>query len=157
MLRTPAKFVRERGGTNRARFDREGTHVTSEKRKSRVLVVDDQADCAEVVSVLLTIMGYECKSALSGTEALAQAETFEPDVVLLDLQLPDVSGYEVARELRRRAGKRPLHIAAVSGMSTPDVRARAHAAGFDQHLAKPTDAAKLRHVLYIADLRARST
>jgi len=73
------------------------------------------------------------------------------------LQLPDVSGYEVARELRRRAGKRPLHIAAVSGMSTPDVRARAHAAGFDQHLAKPTDAAKLRHVLYIADLRARST
>ncbi len=130
--------------------------MSSEKRKPRVLVVDDQADCAEVVSVLLTIMGYECQSALSGTDALARAETFEPDVVLLDLQLPDVSGYEVARELRRRAGKRPLHIAAVSGSSTPDIRARTHAAGFDQHLSKPTDAAKLRHVLYIADLRARS-
>ena len=94
--------------------------MSSEKRKSRVLVVDDQPDCAEVVSVLLTIMGYECQSAGTGSEALEQAEKFEPDVVLLDLHLPDVSGYEVARELRRRAGKRPLHIAAVSGSSTPD-------------------------------------
>ncbi len=130
--------------------------MSSEKRKSRVLVVDDQPDCAEVVSVLLTILGHECQSAGSGSEALAQAEAFDPDVVLLDLQLPDVSGYEIARELRRRAGKRPLHIAAVSGSSTPEVRARAHAAGIDQHLAKPADAAKLKHVLYIADLRARS-
>ena len=130
--------------------------MTTPKRKPRVLVVDDQADCAEVVSVLLTIMGYECQSAGSGTEALSQAETFEPDVMLLDLGLPDVSGYEVARELRRRAGRRPLTIAAVTGISHPDVRARTHAAGFDQHLVKPADAAKLRHVMYIADLRARS-
>lgn len=130
--------------------------MSTAKRKARVLVVDDQADCAEVVSVLLTIMGYECQSAASGNDALAQADTFEPDVVLLDLGLPDVSGYEVARELRRRAGRRPLHIAAVTGSSHPDDRARTHAAGFDQHLVKPTDAAKLRHVLYIADLRARS-
>ncbi len=128
----------------------------STKRKARVLVVDDQPDCAEVVSVLLTIMGYECQQASTGNEALEQADKFEPDVVLLDLGLPDVSGYEVARELRRRAGKRPLHIAAVTGSANPDVRARTHAAGFDQHLAKPTDAAKLRHVLYIADLKARS-
>ena len=102
-------------------------------------------------------MGYECQSAGSGSEALKQADAFEPDVVLLDLGLPDVSGYEVARELRRRAGRRPLHIAAVTGSYHPDKdRARTHAAGFDQHLVKPTDAAKLRHVLYIADLRARS-
>ncbi len=130
--------------------------MSTSKRKPRVLVVDDQADCAEVVSVLLTIMGYECQSAATGSEALEQAEAFMPDVVLLDLGLPDVSGYEVARELRRRAGRRPLHIAAVTGSSHPDDRARTHAAGFDQHLVKPADAAKLRHVLYIADLRARS-
>lgn len=130
--------------------------MSTPKRKPRVLVVDDQPDCAEVVSVLLTIMGYECQSAGSGTEALEQADQFMPDVVLLDLGLPDVSGYEVARELRRRAGRRPLHIAAVTGSSHPDIRARTHAAGFDQHLVKPADAAKLRHVLYIADLRARS-
>jgi len=125
-------------------------------RPARVLVVEDQPDAAEVVSVLLALMGHEIEAAASGAEALERAEAFEPDVVLLDLQLPDVSGYEVARQLRRRAGRRPLHIAAVTGSSSPADRARSHAAGCDQHLVKPTSEAKLRHVLGIAALRARA-
>jgi two-component system CheB/CheR fusion protein len=124
----------------------------------RVLVVDDHPDAAEVVSVLLTLMGHECATATSGNDALERAETFDPEVVLLDLELPDVSGFEVARELRRRVrGRGPLHIAAVTGSAHPEVRARTASAGFDQHLAKPASAAKLRHVLYVADLRARSS
>jgi len=117
----------------------------------KVLVVDAQPDAAEV---LLEILGCEHQAARSGSEALAKASELEPDVVLLD---PDVSGLELARELRRRSGGRPLHIAAVTKRNHPDDHARSHAAGCDQHLVKPANAAKLRHVMYVADLRARAS
>jgi CheY-like chemotaxis protein len=130
--------------------------VSSKPTKSRVLVVDDQPEAAELVSVLLEIMGHEHQAATTGASALEQAEKFEPDVVLLELALPDVNGLEIARELRRRAGGKPLHIAAVTRRSHPDDHARSHAAGCDQHLVKPANAAKLRHVMYVADLRARA-
>jgi len=131
--------------------------VPSKQRKSRVLVVDDQPEAAELVEVLLGIMGHEHQAATTGASALEQAEKFEPDVVLLELSLPDVSGLDVARELRRRAAGRPLHIAAVTRNAHPDAHARSHAAGCDQHLVKPASAAKLRHVMYVADLMARSS
>ena len=127
------------------------------KTKSRVLVVDDQPEAAELVGVLLEILGHECEAAQTGASALEKAEEFDPDVVLLELSLPDVSGLEVARELRRRRAGRPLHIAAVTRKSHPDDHARSLAAGCDQHLVKPANAAKLRHVMYVADLRARSS
>jgi CheY-like chemotaxis protein len=118
--------------------------------------VDDQPEAAELAAVLLEILGHECQAARSGSEALEKARELEPDVVLLEISLPDVSGLEVARELRRRAGGRPLHIAAVTKRNHPDDHARSHAAGCDQHLVKPANAAKLRHVMYVADLRARA-
>jgi len=123
-----------------------------------VLIVEDEPEFLRrfTNAVLMDSDLVLAGTAGTGRAALAMLEAEPPDVVLLDLGLPDVSGYEVARELRRRAGRRPLHIAAVTGSSHPDDRARTHAAGFDQHLVKPADAAKLRHVLYIADLRARS-
>ena len=112
--------------------------------------MDAHPDAAEV---LLEILGCEHEAATSGSEALAKATSLEPDVVLLD---PDVSGLELARELRRRAHGRPLHIAAVTSRNHPDDHARSHAAGCDQHLVKPANATKLRHVMYVADLRARA-
>jgi CheY-like chemotaxis protein len=116
----------------------------------KVLVVDAQPDTAEV---LLEILGCECEAARSSSEALDKARDLDPDVVLLD---PDVSGLDLARELRRRAAGRPLHIAAVTKRNHPDDHARSHAAGCDQHLVKPANAAKLRHVMYVAGLRARA-
>jgi len=123
----------------------------------KVIVVDDQPEAAELAEVLLEILGHECQSAKNAADALELANEVEPDVVLLELALPDVSGLDLARELRRRAQGRPMHIAAVTKRNHPDDHARSHAAGCDQHLVKPANAAKLRHVMYVADLRARAS
>jgi DNA-binding response OmpR family regulator len=121
------------------------------RSKHRVLLVDDYPDAAEVASMLLTIYGHDCRIAHSGQEALRVADEFDPQIVVLDISLPDVSGYDVARELRRRWGGRPLHLAAVTGWGQPKDRARAFDAGFDQHLVKPTDAAKLKSIIQLAE------
>ncbi len=121
------------------------------RSKHRVLLVDDYPDAAEVASMLLTIYGHECRIAHCGHEALRVADEFDPQIVVLDISLPDVSGYDVARELRRRWGGRPLHLAAVTGWGQPKDRARAFDAGFDQHLVKPTDAAKLKSIIQLAE------
>ena len=121
---------------------------------TRVLVVDDYPDSAEVASMLLTMHGYECRIATTGQEALDQAAAFEPDIVLLDIGLPDITGYEVARTLRARAGGRPLYIAAVTGWGQPADRAKAFAAGFDNHVTKPADLQKLAAIVRLADRRS---
>ncbi|MBA3463178.1 MAG: response regulator [Deltaproteobacteria bacterium] len=81
----------------------------------RVLIVDDYPDAVEVTEMLLTLRGCTCRIAMTGTEALAVAEEFTPDVAILDIGLPDISGFEVARELRQRNPGRPLYLAAVTG------------------------------------------
>lgn len=119
--------------------------------KHRILIVDDYADAAEAAELLLSLRGHHCKVALTGREAIATAYDFDPTVAILDLSLPDVSGFEVARALRARAGSRPIHIAAVTGWS--DARTRAHSidAGIDQHITKPTDRHKIDEILRAAD------
>ncbi|MEJ7601586.1 MAG: response regulator [Kofleriaceae bacterium] len=93
------------------------------------------------------LYGHQARYATSGTAGLAVALAFEPDIAILDIGLPDVSGYEVARELRRRYAGRPLYLAAITGWGQPDDRARAYAAGFDVHVLKPATAPKLRDIL----------
>lgn len=121
---------------------------------ARVLVVDDHPDSAETASMLLTLHGYECRTATTGHEALDQAAMFDPDIVLLDIGLPDITGYEVARTLRARAGDRPLYIAAVTGWGEPADLAKAFAAGFDHHVTKPADLQNLSLIVWLADQRS---
>lgn len=131
-------------------------HVSSGRgpmAKHRVLIVDDYPDAAEIACMLLGMLGHECRAAANGKDALDVASRFEPDIVLLDLGLPDVSGYEVARELRRMRGGQPLYLAAITGWGTDEDRARAIEAGFDQHVLKPADYAKLRDVIVRAERR----
>lgn len=116
-------------------------------RESRVLVVDDYPDSTTSTSMLLALFGYECRTASSGREALEQAAEFSPDIVLLDIGLPDMSGYDVARQLRATQGDRPLYLAALTGWGQPEDRARAIEAGFDQHVLKPATAATIKQVL----------
>jgi DNA-binding response OmpR family regulator len=116
----------------------------------RVLIVDDYPDSAEISAMLLELFGHECRTAATGRDALAQAATFDPDIVILDIGLPDISGYDVARSLRARARDRPLYIAAVTGWGQPEDRVRALAAGFDLHMLKPTDGAKIQKILTLA-------
>lgn len=118
----------------------------------RVLVVDDYPGAADVACVLLRLLGHESLAAMTGAQALERAATFEPDVVVLDLGLPDVSGFEVARVLRQRTGKRP-YIAAMTGWSAPDDRVHSLAAGIDMHVLKPASADNLGKILAAAQRR----
>jgi len=122
--------------------------------KHRVLIVDDYPDAAESACTLLSLIGHECRFATCGADAIREAASFEPDVAILDLGLPDVSGFELARLLREQAGARPLYLAAVTGWGQPEDVARAIAAGFDQHVIKPADRKKLSMILELADRHA---
>lgn len=112
----------------------------------KVLVVDDYPGAADVACVLLRLLGHEPEAATTGAEALERAAIFDPDVVVLDLGLPDQSGYEVARALRRRPGKRPF-IAAMTGWAASEDRVRSLAAGIDVHVLKPASADNLTRIL----------
>lgn len=120
-------------------------------RRSRVLVVDDCGDTVEILSTLLEMLGHETRGAKTGVKAIAEADAFEPDVVLLDLVLPDISGYSVASELRKRT-RRDMYLAALTGRGTARDRARCLDAGFDEHLLKPVNRTGLCDVLVRAAL-----
>jgi CheY-like chemotaxis protein len=125
--------------------------MSVEAGKHRVLVVDDYPDAAEVACTLLEILGHDARHATSGSAAIEEAARFDPTIVILDIGLPDVSGYEVARTLRARARGRSLHLTAVTGWGQPADRVRAFAAGFDNFVLKPTDGAKLQQIVQLAE------
>ena len=112
-------------------------------KKHRILVVDDHVDTAETTAQLLRELGHESISAITGAGGLEAAAQFEPDIALLDLGLPDVSGYEVARQLRTT--NKNLFLAAITG-SDRDPR-ETLAAGFDRHVVKPVGVAIIRGLL----------
>jgi CheY-like chemotaxis protein len=115
----------------------------------KVLVVDDNVDSAQSMSLLLGLEGYVVECAYDGEEALARADSFAPEVVLLDLGLPRISGYEVATRLRAGAVDSgvPLLLVAVSGYGRDQDRKAAREAGFDLHLTKPADPDEVLRVL----------
>jgi two-component system CheB/CheR fusion protein len=117
------------------------------RRPQRVLVVDDNPDIRESTSLMLTMIGHEVKAAGSGNEALAMAAGFQPSAILLDIGLPDLSGYEVARQLRQISEVASARIIAVSGYDTPEARGRAFEAGFDHHVTKPVTLSDLEKLL----------
>jgi PAS domain S-box-containing protein len=109
----------------------------------RVLVVDDNQDAAESLTMLLQSMGCVAQTTLNGHDALATAPRFKPDVILLDIGMPDLNGYEVARQLREMPELRHVMLVALTGWGQPEDKRRAAEAGFDQHLTKPVDPAVL--------------
>jgi CheY-like chemotaxis protein len=113
----------------------------------RVMVVDDNVDAAAMLDMLLRSLGHETRVAHEGTAALRVAEEFRPDIVLLDIGMPGIDGYEVARRLRTLAKARPMRIVAVTGWGQEGDRERSREAGFDLHLVKPVDANELSRAL----------
>jgi signal transduction histidine kinase/ActR/RegA family two-component response regulator len=113
----------------------------------RVLVVDDNADAAETLARLLALVGWEARTAADGAQALHAVEAFAPDVAFLDIGLPGMDGYELARRLRGHANARSTLIVALTGYGRDPDRARALAAGFDEHLVKPVAAERLFELL----------
>jgi CheY-like chemotaxis protein len=112
---------------------------TGTRAVRRVLVIDDAQDACEGLALLLELEGYRVESALDGPGGLACAACFEPNVVLLDLAMPHMSGYDVARALRRLPATRNALIVALTGLGEFDDIARSRAAGFDHHQVKPVD------------------
>jgi CheY-like chemotaxis protein len=112
----------------------------------RVLIVDDYPGAAEVACVLLRMLGHQPRGACTGAQALDEVIAFDPDVIVLDIALPDFDGYEVVRRVRARPGSRPF-IAAMTGWDHPENRAKALASGFDMHVLKPASEENLQKIL----------
>jgi PAS domain S-box-containing protein len=124
-----------------------GPNAMSGGTRRKILVVDDNLDAAESLSKLLQLMGQEVYEAHDGVEAICAADVFRPDAIVLDIGLPKLNGYEAAREIRIRAGSRPLTIIAVTGWGQDEDKQRSAEAGFDWHLTKPIDAMQLLAML----------
>jgi PAS domain S-box-containing protein len=112
---------------------------TGASKTCRVLVVDDSVDSAESLSVALALEGHKTKTAHDGPSALELARAFRPQVTLLDIGLPGMNGYEVARELRKQPGGRKRKLIALTGYGQEEDRRKSREAGFDHHLTKPVD------------------
>jgi PAS domain S-box-containing protein len=113
----------------------------------RVLVVDDNEDAAASLALLLHSLGHETAVAKDGSEALRLAQEFRPDIVLLDIGMPGMDGYEVVRRLRELRRGRPVRVVAITGWGQEADRERSREAGFDLHLVKPLDPQDLAHAL----------
>jgi two-component system CheB/CheR fusion protein len=122
-------------------------------RPSRLLIVDDNQDSARSQAKMLRLLGHEVEVAFEGGEALRQVAAFRPDVVLLDLGLPGIDGYEVARRIRAMPEGREVLLVAQTGWGQDEDRRRTAAAGFDAHLVKPVE---LDALLRLLDERASS-
>ena len=113
----------------------------------RILIVDDNVDAAETLNMLLTSFGYETSTVGTGIEALQSVAEFKPNVVLLDIGLPGIDGYQVARRLRAMKQSQPMKIVAVTGYGQEADKQKSLEAGIDVHLVKPVDAAELTSAL----------
>ena len=113
----------------------------------RLLLVDDNVDAVESLAILLRTAGHEVATAYDAPSALACADAHAPDLIVLDIGLPGMDGYALAREIRGRPHLRDVVLVALTGYDKPEDRARARAMGFDHHLAKPAGMAELSRVL----------
>ena len=105
----------------------------------RILVVDDNLDAVESLTLLLTLSGNETHAVYNGPEAVEAAATFRPDVVLLDIGLPELNGYDVASRIREQPWGKKMVLVALTGWGQEEDRRRSREAGFDHHLTKPVD------------------
>ncbi|HET7810925.1 MAG TPA: ATP-binding protein [Steroidobacteraceae bacterium] len=118
-----------------------------EVASQRILVVDDNEDAANTLAMILKMEGHEVDTAYSGAEALEHIADFSPRVVLLDIGLPGLDGFEIARRIRSRPGGRDIRLVAITGYGQEADRVRTREAGFTDHLVKPVDFGSLERVL----------
>ena len=120
----------------------------------RVLIVDDNADAADSLAMLLAVRGHETRVAYGAKDALTYAETFRPEVGILDIGLPEIDGYELAKRLRAMPVMTSLRLVALTGYGQVEDQQRALACGFDAHLVKPIDLAALERAISTPGVQA---
>lgn len=113
----------------------------------RILVVDDNRDSADSLARLLQLLGHQTEIAYDGPSAVESADEFRPEVVLLDVGLPGLDGFEVARRIRAQAWGKDLMLIAATGWGQAEDRRRSREAGFDHHMVKPIDLDNLGRLL----------
>jgi CheY-like chemotaxis protein/anti-sigma regulatory factor (Ser/Thr protein kinase) len=113
----------------------------------RLLIVEDNPDIADTTATMMAMAGHTVRCARDGMQALAEAQSFEPEVVLLDVGLPELDGYQVARRLRQLPQTRQALIIGLTGYGMPADRQRGREAGFDHHLLKPADPNEMRALI----------
>ena len=133
--------------TPKTRPNSDGSRAQPENRQ-RVLVVDDNRDAAESLGMLLEMENCKVSVAFDGLQALEALDTFKPDIALLDIGMPGMDGYELARRIRATQRGRNMVLVALTGWGQADDKKRAAEAGFDEHLTKPVDPDTLTRVLH---------
>jgi two-component system CheB/CheR fusion protein len=113
----------------------------------RILVVDDNEDSADSLAIWLGLMGHDARTAHDGPQALAVAQEYRPDLIFLDIGMPGMNGYEVARRLRQQPETRDVMLIAMTGWGQDEDRRQSREAGFDQHLVKPLEPKALEKLL----------
>lgn len=113
----------------------------------RILIVDDNRDGADSLAMMLKMFGNETKTAYDGEQAVELCMNYEPDVLLLDLGLPKLNGYDACRQIRQQSSRKPPVIIAQTGWGQEEDRQRTREAGFDYHMVKPIDPAALMSLL----------
>jgi CheY-like chemotaxis protein len=121
-----------------------------------ILIIEDNADARDALRVLLELEGHSVDAAGEGREAVELARAKDPDIALVDIGLPGIDGYEVARRVRARDARRPVLIA-LTGYSQPEDRRRATEAGFDDMLVKPVDPTALATLLATLEIPDRGS
>ena len=116
----------------------------SSRSSVRVLLVEDNTDASESMTMLLELLGHRVRSAADGLAAIEAARANPPDVMLVDIGLPGIDGYEVARRVRNELGLKDVVLVALTGYGREEDKKNAMAAGFDYHLVKPVDPEALR-------------
>jgi PAS domain S-box-containing protein len=140
---TEAKAVAQ-PGLGAQSFEQAGDRSPS---RTRILVVDDNADAADTLAANLALDGYATQTVYGGAAALEAMRTFAPDIVLLDIGMPEIDGYEVARRIRAMPRGERVRLVALTGWGQEDDKRRAAEMGFDEHLTKPVDPAVLMSVI----------
>jgi signal transduction histidine kinase len=140
VVRLPMTYARIADRPGEAQGAREGP-------VRRILLADDNVDFAVSLGQLLSARGHEVRIAHDGAQALREAEAFHPDVAFVDIGMPEVHGYEVARRLRAAPATARMLLVAVTGWGQENDRRRAREAGFDRHLVKPVDPEEIESIL----------
>jgi PAS domain S-box-containing protein len=143
-IRLPDTCIVEAMPVPAGRPDLPGAYAST---RCKVLVADDNSDAAEALAMLLRLSGHEVSVANSGHQALEMAHKEAPEVVILDIGMPEMSGYDVARAIRAQPWGQSLLLVALTGWGQRDDIERAHAAGFDHHCTKPIDAMEIERLL----------
>ncbi len=143
VVRLPVAGVRPQGEPGQPGHE----EPTAPVSRRRVLVVDDNDDAAEALGMMLRMIGHEVRTAHDGLEGVEAAESFRPHVVLLDLGMPRLNGYEACRRIREQEGGKEVFVVALTGWGQEEDRRRTREAGFNEHFVKPVDPATLVKLL----------